>query len=91
MSCPPGLGDGLGRSLLTFSYYYISGPEKLYAAIIVSALLGITFVSLVAIAESTRSEAGTAQKDKSSVFSRQSSAEAARDGHGGASRISGSG
>ena len=48
---PAGLGDGLGRSLLTFSYYYISGPEKLYAAIIVSALLGITFVSLVAIAE----------------------------------------
>ena len=48
---PAGLGDGLGRSLLTFSYYHISGPEKLYAAIIVSALLGITFVSLVAIAE----------------------------------------
>ncbi|MBI5157276.1 MAG: ABC transporter permease subunit [Acidimicrobiia bacterium] len=48
---PAGLGDGLGRSLLTFSYYYISGPEKLYAAIVVSALLGITFVSLVSLAE----------------------------------------
>lgn len=48
---PAGLGDGLGRSLLTFSYYYVSGPEKLFAAIIVSALLGITFVGLVALAE----------------------------------------
>lgn len=48
---PAGLGDGLGRSLLTFSYYYISGPEKLYAAIIISALLGIAFVGLVTLAE----------------------------------------
>jgi NitT/TauT family transport system permease protein len=48
---PAGLGDGLGRSLLTFSYYYTGGPEKLYAAIVVSALLGITFVTLVSFAE----------------------------------------
>ena len=48
---PAGLGDGLGRSLLTFSYYYISGPPKLYAAIIISAFLGITFVAIVALAE----------------------------------------
>ncbi len=48
---PAGLGDGLGRSLLTFSYYYISGPEKLYATIIISAVLGIAFVALVALAE----------------------------------------
>lgn len=48
---PAGLGDGLGRSLLTFSYYYVSGPEKLFAAIIVSALLGIGFVALVSLAE----------------------------------------
>lgn len=48
---PAGLGDGLGRSLLTFSYYYVSGPEKLFGAIIISALLGIAFVGLVALAE----------------------------------------
>ena len=48
---PAGLGDGLGRSLLTFSYYYVSGPEKLYGAILISALLGITFVALVSLAE----------------------------------------
>jgi len=48
---PAGLGDGLGRSLLTFSYYYVSGPEKLYASIVVSAMLGIVFVGLVILAE----------------------------------------
>ena len=48
---PAGLGDGLGRSLLTFSYYYVSGPEKLFASIIISALLGITFVGIVALVE----------------------------------------
>jgi NitT/TauT family transport system permease protein len=48
---PAGLGNGLGRSLLTFSYYYVSGPQKLFAAIIVSAILGITFVTLVTLAE----------------------------------------
>jgi NitT/TauT family transport system permease protein len=44
---PSGIADGLGRALLTFSYYYISGPEKLFAAIIVSALLGIAFTLIV--------------------------------------------
>jgi NitT/TauT family transport system permease protein len=48
---PSGIGDGLGRALLTFSYYYISGPEKLYAAILVAALVGIGFVAVVALAE----------------------------------------
>ena len=48
---PSGVGDGLGRALLTFSYYYISGPEKLYAAILIAALVGIVFVGAVSLAE----------------------------------------
>lgn len=48
---PAGLGEGLGRTLLTFMYTYISGPEKLYAAIVISALVGIFFVALVSVAE----------------------------------------
>ena len=48
---PSGLPDGLGRQLLTFAYYYLSGPEKLYAAVLFSALLGIVFVALVALVE----------------------------------------
>ena len=45
---PSGIPDGLGRVLLTFSYYYISGPEKLYAAILGAAALGILFSVIVA-------------------------------------------
>lgn len=48
---PAGLRDGLGRQLLNFSYYYISGPEKLYGAVLVSALAGFAFVGVVALAE----------------------------------------
>lgn len=48
---PSGLGDGLGRALLNFMYYYISGPEKLYAAIIISAFVGIAFVGTVVLVE----------------------------------------
>jgi NitT/TauT family transport system permease protein len=48
---PSGIQDGIGRILLTFSYYFISGPEKLYAAIFGAALLGIIFAAIVAAAE----------------------------------------
>jgi NitT/TauT family transport system permease protein len=48
---PTGLSQGLGRSLLTFMYYYVSGPEKLYASVLVAGALGITFVGAVALAE----------------------------------------
>jgi len=48
---PSSLDRGLGRALLTFTYTFISAPEKLFAAVIISALLGITFVSLVSYAE----------------------------------------
>lgn len=48
---PSGIGDGLGRALLTFNQYFITGPEKLYAAIIVAAIVGVAFVSLIALAE----------------------------------------
>ncbi len=48
---PSGIGDGLGRALLTFSYYYVSGPQKLFAAILVAALVGIGFVALVSLVE----------------------------------------
>ncbi|MGQ0847600.1 MAG: ABC transporter permease [Actinomycetota bacterium] len=48
---PSGLPNGLGRQLLTFAYYYISGPEKLFASVLFSALLGILFVAVVSAAE----------------------------------------
>ncbi len=48
---PSGLPNGLGRQLLTFSYYYSSGPEKLFAAVLFAVLLGLVFVGLVSLVE----------------------------------------
>ena len=48
---PGGIQNGLGRAILDFNQTYITGPEKLWAAILVTALLGITFYLLVRVAE----------------------------------------
>ena len=48
---PGGISEGLGRVIIQFNQYYITGPEKLWAAIIVSALLGIVFFLCVRAAE----------------------------------------
>lgn len=48
---PGGVNDGLGRAIINFNNQYISGPEKLWATILIAALLGIAFYSLVHIAE----------------------------------------
>ena len=48
---PGGIADGLGRVILTYNQYYITGPEKLWAAIIASGLLGVAFYLVVRAAE----------------------------------------
>ncbi len=48
---PGGINDGLGLVILTFNQYYITGPEKLWAAIFVAAALGVVFFLLVRVAE----------------------------------------
>jgi NitT/TauT family transport system permease protein len=48
---PGGSQFGLGRSILNFNEQYGSAPEKLWAAILASALLGITFFLIVRSAE----------------------------------------
>lgn len=48
---PAGLPNGLGRVLLRFASSFSSAPEKLFAAVIVSALAGIVFVAAVSLAE----------------------------------------
>ena len=50
---PGGIPDGLGRAIINFNTQYITGPEKLWAAILVTALLGIIFYALVRLAEQT--------------------------------------
>jgi len=48
---PGGSRFGLGRSILSFNEQYTSAPEKLWAAILASALLGLTFFLGVRLAE----------------------------------------
>ena len=48
---PGGISDGLGRVIITYNQYYITGPEKLWAAIIASGILGVAFFLIVRAAE----------------------------------------
>jgi NitT/TauT family transport system permease protein len=48
---PGGVADGLGRAILNYNQYYITGPEKLWAAIIASGILGVAFYLLVRAVE----------------------------------------
>jgi NitT/TauT family transport system permease protein len=48
---PTGITGGLGRAIIQFNQQYTSGPEKLWAAVIACAGLGIAFFSLVRVAE----------------------------------------
>lgn len=48
---PAGFADGLGRALLQFNQVFSADPSKLYAAVLMSAIGGITFVGIVALVE----------------------------------------
>ncbi|MGK2850657.1 MAG: ABC transporter permease [Candidatus Limnocylindrales bacterium] len=48
---PGGIPDGLGRAIINFNQYYITGPEKLWGAVLVSAVLGLVFFALISIVE----------------------------------------
>ncbi len=48
---PGGMNDGLGLVILTFNQYYITGPERLWAAIIATGMLGITFFLAISVVE----------------------------------------
>lgn len=48
---PAGRSEGLGRAILGFASGFSSAPQRLFAAVLVSAALGIVFVGLVAVLE----------------------------------------
>ena len=48
---PGGSQFGLGRSILNFNEQYGSAPEKLWAAMIAAALLGLAFFLAIRVAE----------------------------------------
>jgi NitT/TauT family transport system permease protein len=61
---PGGVKDGLGRAIINFNQQYISGPEKLWATILIASLTGIFFFVIVRIAEiiSTRQRRAAAPR-----------------------------
>lgn len=48
---PAGFGTGLGRALLTFSQQFAVQSKKLYATVLVTALVGLIFVGAVTLIE----------------------------------------
>ena len=48
---PSGISDGLGAIILNFAQYYTTDPSKLWACMIVAALLGVTVYALIQLAE----------------------------------------
>jgi NitT/TauT family transport system permease protein len=48
---PSGISDGLGGAILNFNQYYISGPAKLWATIVMTALVGLLFFVAIALSE----------------------------------------
>lgn len=48
---PSGIQQGLGGAILNFNQYYITGPERLWAAIFMAAIVGIALFIAVSLAE----------------------------------------
>ena len=48
---PTGIQGGLGRAIIQFNQQYITGPEKLWATVIICGALGIAFFVLVRLVE----------------------------------------
>jgi NitT/TauT family transport system permease protein len=48
---PSGIPDGLGSALLNYNQYYSSGPERLWATIVMCSIVGLGFVGLVRLVE----------------------------------------
>jgi NitT/TauT family transport system permease protein len=48
---PAGFPQGLGRAILSFASSFSSAPEKLFASVLVSAMLGLAFVGLISLIE----------------------------------------
>lgn len=48
-----GVGGGLGRVILDFASRYTTGPPRLYAAVIMAAILGLLVFGLVSVIERT--------------------------------------
>lgn len=48
---PSGIQNGLGGAILNFNQYYITGPQRLWATIVMAAAVGIIFFVIVSLVE----------------------------------------
>jgi NitT/TauT family transport system permease protein len=48
---PAGVASGLGSAIVNYNQYYIAGPEKLWATIVMCTFVGLFFVGLVRFGE----------------------------------------
>ncbi len=48
---PSGISSGLGGAILNFAQYYVSGPPKLWATIVLAAAVGIVFFLVIVVVE----------------------------------------
>lgn len=48
---PGGVKEGLGKAIISYNQQYITGPEKLWATILIAGLAGIAFFMAVRLAE----------------------------------------
>ena len=48
---PAGIANGLGSAIVNYNQYYVQGPERLWATIIVCSCVGLAFVGLVRLTE----------------------------------------
>ncbi|HEU4673966.1 MAG TPA: ABC transporter permease [Candidatus Limnocylindrales bacterium] len=46
-----GVASGLGSAIINYNQYYIAGPEKLWATIVATTVVGLVFVGLIVLAE----------------------------------------
>ena len=46
-----GVAAGLGSAIINYNQYYTSGPERLWATIVMCTLVGFVFVGIVNLAE----------------------------------------
>lgn len=56
-----GVAAGLGSAIINYNQYYVAAPERLWATIVMTTLVGLAFVGLVVLAErlTTRLRYGT--------------------------------
>jgi NitT/TauT family transport system permease protein len=46
-----GVASGLGSAIINYNQYYVAAPERLWATIVMTTLVGLAFVGLIVVAE----------------------------------------